>query len=56
MVWDEANLVAERLNGAEITRANLLQAAISSNLGKAGKASFDKLVKQLNIETKPYED
>jgi hypothetical protein len=56
MVWDESNLVVERLNGEEITRANLLRTAISANLGKDGQKSFDKLIKQLNIETQPYED
>jgi hypothetical protein len=56
MVWDEANLVSERWNSEEITRANLLLSAISANLGKAGKSQFDKNIKQLNISVEPYED
>lgn len=56
MVWDEANLVVERINADEVTRASLLVAAISANLGKEGQKNFDKLIKKLNIEVVPYED
>jgi hypothetical protein len=56
MVWDEANLIVERLNAEEITRANLLVSAISANLGKDGKKAFDGLIKQLNVSVEPYED
>lgn len=51
MLLDEFCLVIERLNAAEVTRATLLQSAISSVLSKKGGKVFDKTVKNLNIRT-----
>jgi len=55
-VWDEANLVNERLSLAEVTRANLLLVAISANLGKEGHREFNKRIRMMTFEVVPYED
>lgn len=47
MVWDEASLVTERLNGLEATRAILLQMAVSSVLSKKAGQEFKRAVKRL---------
>jgi len=48
MVWDEALLVAERLNGLEATRAILLQAAVSSLFSEEAGREFGDLIEKLN--------
>lgn len=55
MLLDEHNLVVERLNGLEVTRATLLQLAVSSILSKKAGKEFDKNIATLNIETFAYE-
>lgn len=52
MVWDESNLVVERVNNLIITQANLTQAAISSVLSKKGGGNYQRMVASLNVETK----
>lgn len=47
MVWDETNLVVDRLNGQEATRAVLLQMAVSSVLSKEAGKKFDKMIKRM---------
>lgn len=56
MVWDESNLVVERVNGQIITEANLLKAAIHGVLSKESRNLFDKMVGSLNIEVRPFSD
>jgi len=53
MVWDEANLIIERVNAMEVTRGTLMQLAISSILSKKAGKEFEKLMISLNVETKP---
>jgi hypothetical protein len=55
MLLDEHNLVVERLNGLEVTRATLLQLAVSSILSKKAGKEFDKHIASLNIETFAHE-
>ncbi len=47
MVWDEARLVVERLNGLESTRAVLLQMAVSSLFSKEGGRAFKMTIERL---------
>lgn len=51
MVSDEHALVVERMNGYEVTRATLLQNAVSSILSKKGGELFRKHINSLNIVT-----
>jgi hypothetical protein len=55
MVWDESNLVIERVNNATVTEANLLQHAIGSVLSKKSRTEFTKMIKSLNVETRPFD-
>lgn len=55
MLLDEYNLVVERINGLEVTRATLLQLAVSSVLSKKAGKVFDKQIKRLTVETEAYE-
>lgn len=55
MLLDEHNLVVEHINGVEVTRATLLQQAVSSVLSKQAGKEFDKTIASLNIETIAYE-
>jgi len=48
MIWDEARLVVERLNGAYATEAILVQSAIASALSKDGAKEFKKTISRLN--------
>ena len=48
MLWDEAALVVERLNTAEVTRAALLQMAVSSMFSKEAAKEFKKVTKSLS--------
>lgn len=48
MLWQEAQLVVERANQEEASRAVLMQAAIGSVLGKEGQKHFKKILKELN--------
>lgn len=47
MVFVEADYVAKRVNGGEVTRALLLQAAISSVLSSKGGDKFNEMLKDL---------
>ena len=47
MVWEEALLVVERLNGVAVTEAVFLQMAVSSLFSKQGAKEFSKVVKRL---------
>lgn len=47
MVFVEAEIVVERLNGMEATRAVLIQMAASSVMSRKGAAEFQKLIKRL---------
>jgi hypothetical protein len=55
MLLDEHNLVLERLNGLEVTRATLLRLAVSSVLSKKAGEQFDKTVAGLSFETVAHE-
>lgn len=46
-VWDESNLVAQRFNNQEATKAILLEMAVSSVLSKEGGKEFDKMIKRM---------
>lgn len=56
MLWDESNLVIERLNAATVTEANLLQHAVHGILSKKSRSHFSKMIKSLNVETRPFDD
>jgi hypothetical protein len=49
-VWDEAEIVVERLNRAAVTDAVLIQGAVASLLSKEGGKEFSKLTKMLTGE------
>jgi hypothetical protein len=52
MVWDEATLVVERLNGLAATQAVLTQMAVSSMFSKdASKAFTEKIKEMTGVET-----
>lgn len=53
MVYDEANLVTERINTKIITEAELMKLAVLGILSKAARKQFSKLVKQINVVVKP---
>lgn len=44
MLWEESQLVVERINRFEATRTVLLQAAVASLFSKDGARQFTKLV------------
>jgi hypothetical protein len=48
MVFVEAQFVEKRLNQLEVTRALLLQMAVSSLFSKKGANHFAKYIKQLS--------
>ncbi|QPZ53311.1 tail protein [Achromobacter phage vB_AchrS_AchV4] len=48
MLWDEGDLVVERLNGQAITEAVLFQMAAGSLLSKDAAREFKKIVTGLN--------
>lgn len=45
VVWDEAQLVVDRLNGLEATRALLTQMAVAALFSKEGAKTFQKMIK-----------
>jgi hypothetical protein len=47
VVWDEAELVVQRLNNQQATAAILIQAAISSVLAEEGGKQFGDLIDRL---------
>lgn len=47
MIWDEVQLVTERLNGLEASRAVLTQLAVSSVISKEAGTEFRKAVDKL---------
>lgn len=55
MLMDEAGLVQERENNRIITEAKLLQFAVAGMLAKESRKLFDKMIKDLNIVSKPYD-
>lgn len=55
MLLDEHNIVVERLNGLEVTRATLTRLAVSAILSKQAGREFDKNIASLNIETNAHE-
>lgn len=48
MIWDEARLVGDRLNGQMATEAVLTQMAVSSVLSKKAGKEFDKMIKRMS--------
>jgi len=48
MVWDEAQLVAERLNRIEATRGLVLQSAVSSLFSEEAREGFRSLIELLS--------
>lgn len=48
MVWDEAQIVVDRLNGMEATRAVLIQMAMTTMFSKDGGREFRKLITRLS--------
>jgi hypothetical protein len=48
---DEHNLVVERLNGFEVTRATLMQTVVSGAFSKKGIELFKKQIASINIKT-----
>lgn len=55
MLYDESNIVIERINGRIITEAQLVQMAAGSIMSKGTRKQFSKTVKELNVSTKPHE-
>lgn len=47
MLWVESQLVVDRLNNSEVTRAVLLQLAVGSLLSKKTGVEFKKTIKRL---------
>lgn len=54
-LYDEAALVEERQNNKIVTESQILQTAIHSIMAKAARTQFSKLIKQLNVRTRPHE-
>lgn len=48
MIWDEARLVTERINGHIATEAVLIRMAISSALSTKASKEFDKVIKRMS--------
>lgn len=55
MLWDESNLVTERLNSQQVTNTTLLQSAVHSILSKKAATELKKSIGSLNIETRARE-
>lgn len=55
LLLDESNIVIERVNGAIVTEANLLNMSVHGILSKGSRDSFSKAIRKLNIETRPYD-
>lgn len=53
---DEGNIVVERVNAMEATRATLLQLAISGILSEKSGKLFQKKLAELSFETIARED
>lgn len=51
---DEAVLIQERHNGKMLTENNLLTLAVHSLLSKRARNEHQKMIKKLNVETKPH--
>lgn len=47
LVWEEAQMVVERLNGFHATNATLIQQAVGSLLSKEAGKNFKKTVESL---------
>lgn len=47
MVFEEAEIVASRLNSQEATRAILIQLAAASVMSKKGAEAFSKTIKKM---------
>lgn len=48
MLWHEADIARDRINGRLVTQAILFQSAASSVMSKDGFKAFQKLVKKLS--------
>ena len=48
MVWEEAQIVVERLNQEEASRTALLQLAGAAVMSKKGNALLQKVLKEMN--------
>lgn len=48
MVWDEASLVVDRLNGLEATRGILTQMAVSSLFSEDARTDFRSLIEKMS--------
>lgn len=49
-IWDECQLIVERINNEKVTEAILIQSAVASLLSKEGGKQFSKLVKRLTSD------
>lgn len=56
MLYDEANLVVERVNGRIVTEAHLLQSAVQSILSTEASKEFTKRINGLSIEVRAIPD
>jgi hypothetical protein len=52
-LYDEANLVRERVNSLIITEGQLAQHGVAAILSAKARKAFSEMVKKLNIVTKP---
>lgn len=52
MLYDEANLVIERINGQTVTEGLLIQRAVMSMLSTAGQKAFNTMVDSLQVQSK----
>lgn len=53
LVMDEAHFARERENTRMTTEAELIRQAVAGILNSGSRKQFSKLVKELNVETKP---
>lgn len=51
MLFDESSIVIERVNGATVTEANLLQQAVHGILSKKAREEFSRSIRSLNVKT-----
>ena len=52
-LYDEAALVQERQNNKIVTESQLIQTAVHSIVSKGARKQFQKIIKQLNVQTGP---
>ena len=51
---DESALIIERVNGAMITQANLLQYAVHGILSEPSRKAFNKMINNLALKATPH--